>query len=128
LFKICIERSKILENDKDIKLQKVIEYYENIRVSVAKGWAARYIGEILLNIDNQHIFEAEEWVMKAIELDEKSSAMWSLGSDYALYAELFRRKHEGSKVKECLKKAIGIFEESGADGWVKRYEEQLDSL
>lgn len=29
---------------------------------------ARYIADILLNIDDQHIIEAERWIMKAIEV------------------------------------------------------------
>jgi hypothetical protein len=51
--------------------------------------------------------------------------MWSLGGDYALYAELFKRKVDKSKAKENLTMAIDIFKECGADGWVKKYEEEM---
>jgi hypothetical protein len=54
--------------------------------------------------------------------------MWNLAHDYALYAELFKRKGEQSKVKENLTKAIEIFKECGADGWVEKYEKELASL
>jgi len=117
-----------LNNDKDIKLSAVFEYYENINVKVAKGWAARYIGEILLNIDDQHITEAEDWVKKAIETDKRNSTMWSLGADHALCAELFKRKGDQIKAKEALNKAIEIFKECGADGWVEKAEKELASL
>jgi len=128
MWKVCIARSKVLNNDQDIKLSEVFKYYENINVKAAKGWAARYIGEILLNIDNQHISEAEDWVKKAIEADKRNGTIWSLGGDYAFYAELFERKDDQSKAKENLIKAIQIFKECGADGWVKKYEEEMASL
>ncbi len=51
-----------------------------------------------------------------------------LGRDYALYAELFRRKGDLSKAKENLNKAIEILRECGADGWVKKYEKELAEL
>ena len=44
---------------------------------------------------------------------------------YALYTELLRRKGHLSGAKENLSKAREIFKECGADGWVKRYEEEL---
>jgi hypothetical protein len=54
--------------------------------------------------------------------------MWNLALDYAVYAELFKRKGDQSKAKENLNKAIEIFKECGADGWVERYEKELVSL
>ncbi|MGD9076575.1 MAG: adenylate/guanylate cyclase domain-containing protein [Desulfobacteraceae bacterium] len=128
MWKLSIERSKVLSNDKNINLGKVFEYYKNINPKVYKGWAARYIGEILLNIDDQHISEAEDWFKKAIEADKRNGTMWCLGGDYALYAELFKRKGDHLKAKENLAKAIDILKKCGADGWVKKYDEELASL
>jgi hypothetical protein len=39
LIPLSIARSKILSNDKDIKLSEVFEYYESINLKPAKGWA-----------------------------------------------------------------------------------------
>jgi predicted ATPase len=128
MWKISIARSKVFNNDQDINLSAVFECYENINVKVAKGWAARYIGEILLNIDDQHISEAEDWVKKAIEAEKRNCTMWSLGGDYAFYAELFKRRGDQSKARENLNKAIEIYKECGADGWVKKTEKELSSL
>jgi predicted ATPase len=128
MWKVSMARSKVLNNDQDIKLGEIFEYYENINVKIAKGWAARHVGEIVLNIDDQQISEAEDWVKKAIEVDKKNCTMWSLGGDYALYAELFKRKDDQTKAKEKLNKAIEIFNECSADGWVKKYEEELTAL
>ncbi|MFC1859502.1 hypothetical protein ACFL9U_15955 [Thermodesulfobacteriota bacterium] len=54
--------------------------------------------------------------------------MWSLAHDYALYAEFFKRKGDPSKAKENLTKAIEIFQECSADGWVNKYQKELASL
>ena len=51
--------------------------------------------------------------------------MWNLARDYALYAELYKRKGDLSKAGEKLRKAIEIFKECGAGGWVERYEKEL---
>jgi hypothetical protein len=42
--------------------------------------------------------------------------MFELGRDYALYAELYKRKGDQSKAKQNLKEAIKIYKECGADG------------
>ena len=53
--------------------------------------------------------------------------MWNLAQDYALYAELFKRKGDLSKAKQNLSKAIKILTECGADGWVEKYEKELET-
>jgi hypothetical protein len=63
-----------------------------------------------------------------MELDKRNGTMWFLGGDYALYAKLFKRKGDKSKTKENLNKAIEIFKECGADGWVKKNEKELAAL
>ena len=92
------------------------------------GCIRRHIGEILLNIDDQHMNEAEDWVKKAIEVDEINSTRWYLGRGYAFYADLFKRKGDQAKVKENLNQAIEIFKECGADGWVVKYEKELAAI
>jgi hypothetical protein len=54
--------------------------------------------------------------------------MFYLASDYVLSSELFKRKEDFPKVKENLTKAIEIFSECGADGWVEKYEKELASF
>ena len=49
------------------------------------------------------------------------------GKDYALFAELEKRKGDQSKAKENLIKAIEIYRECGADGWAKKAEKELAS-
>ena len=54
--------------------------------------------------------------------------VWFLARVYVLYADLFKRKGDQKKAKEHLGKAIEIFQECGADGWAKNYEEELSAL
>jgi monomeric isocitrate dehydrogenase len=93
-----------------------------------EGWLQRCIGEILLNIDDQHISDAEHWIQKAIESNQRNQTMFWLGKDYAVYADLFKRKGDRLKAQENLGKAIEILKECGADGWVEKYEKELATL
>jgi len=97
-------------------------------VVISKGWIRSCIGNILLNIAGRHISKAEDWITKAIEADKRNGMMWQLAQDYALYAEFYKRKNDPSKAIENLNKAIEIFKECGADGWVEKYEKELASL
>ena len=128
LCKIGSARAMIMLNKKDINLESVYDYHEKNKYKVFDGWMARYIGEILLNINDQHISETEEWIKKAIEADSRNDMRWHLGRDYALYAEFFNRKGDQPKAKENLSKAIEILKECGADGWIKKAEEELAAL
>jgi len=128
MWTVSISRAKVLNQDQDINLPDLFECYQNNKSKVYEGWMARDIGEILLNMDDYPISEAEGWVKKAIESDKRNGMMWYLGRDYALYAELFKRKGDKSKAKENLNKAINILKECGADGWVEKYEKELASV
>jgi predicted ATPase/class 3 adenylate cyclase len=128
LWKISSARTKVLNNNQDIDLSKVLDCYNDINVKFVEGWAARHLGEILLIIDDQNPCKSEDWVNKAIEADKRNDTRWSLGRDYAFYAEFFKRKGDLLKAKENLVTAIDIFKDCGADGWVKKYEEEMGKL
>jgi tetratricopeptide (TPR) repeat protein len=128
LFKIGSARAMIMNNEKDIDLESVYECHEKRTYRLLDGWMARYVAEILLNIDDQHVSEAEAWIKKAIEADRRNDMRWYLGRDYALYAELFKRKGDQPKARENLGNAIEILKECSADGWVEKYEKELAAL
>jgi tetratricopeptide (TPR) repeat protein len=111
-----------------VDFESLYAHSKNSKVKTVEGWIQRHIGEILLNIDDQHMSEAEHWIQKAIEADQKNRTMFQLGKDYALYADLFKRKGDRLKAKESLGKAIEILKECGADGWVEKYEKELTKL
>jgi tetratricopeptide (TPR) repeat protein len=124
-YRIGLARAKVMSNEGDINLEYLFGYVEKNKIRELEGVARRFIGEILLNIDDQHGYEAEEWIQKAIEADQRNGMRFTLGIDYALYAELFKRKGDRLKAQENLGKAIEILKECGADGWVSKYEKEL---
>ena len=123
--KIGITMSKVMDNEKSINLNELFACHGDIKSKCFEGWMLNWIGSILLNIDDRHISEAEDWIKKALETNQKYGMMWYLAQDYALYGELYKRKGELAKAKKKLNKAIEIFTECGADGWVDRYEKEL---
>jgi len=128
LLKISLALAKVMSNERDINLAELFKCHEDNRYEAFEGWMQRHIGEILLNIDENHISEGEDWVKKAIEADKRNGMLFHLGQDYAVYAGLFKRKGDTSKAKENLSKAIEIYKECGADGWVTRAEEALAKI
>jgi hypothetical protein len=72
--------------------------------------------------------ESEHWIREAVDADEKNGTRFSLGLDYALYAEFFRRRGDRSKAQETLGRAVDVLRECGADGWVEKYEKELAAL
>ncbi len=125
LNKIALLRAKVLSGDKDISLELMYRYVRENKVRIYEGCMARYIGDILLHLDESFSAAAEEWIGKAIEADNRNGMSCDLGKDYALCGEFFKRKGQSSKAKEFLEKAIEIFKRCGADGWVQATEETL---
>ena len=112
----------------NIDLESMYALSNEIKFQFLESNAQRYIGEILLVLDDSFLSEAEDWIKKAIEAHNKYGMMWNLAQDYALYFELFKLKEDFPKAQENLTKAINIFKECGADGWVEKYEKELASL
>ncbi|NWG01962.1 MAG: AAA family ATPase [Syntrophaceae bacterium] len=123
--KVALMRSKVMNKEKDINLESLYLHSRNNKIKAAEGYIHRYIGEILLNMDDQHISEAEPWIQKGIEANQRNRTMFHLGKVYALYAEFFKRKGDRFKARENLGKAIEILKECGADGWVEKYKKEL---
>jgi predicted ATPase/class 3 adenylate cyclase/ribosomal protein L40E len=128
LNKLCALRAKVMCGEKDTDLESLFGCISKNKIRMYDGWMAIWTSEILLNIDDDHMSQAEDWIKKAIEADERNGMIVFLGRDYALYAELFERKGDKSKAKVNLNKAIEILKECGADGWVVKYEKELAAL
>ena len=126
--RLGIARAKVMSNEKDIDLESLYGYVEQNNLKEFDGQMPRYVAEILLNIDDQHLAEAEDWAEKAIDSDKQNGMKFRLGQDYVIYAEVFKRKGDQSKAKENLSQAIETFKKCGADGWVEKYAKELASL
>ena len=72
--------------------------------------------------------EAETWIRRSIDFDTLHAVPWNLGKDHALYADWFKKKGDIQGAKEQLTKAIDLFRECGADGWVTRTEKTLAEI
>jgi tetratricopeptide (TPR) repeat protein len=125
LGRLALALVKILGGDVGIELEPLYRYLTANRLKVLQGWTQRYLSAILMNIGKEHLPEAENLIRKAIEDDSKNGMRWCLAQDFAHYSELCKRKGDLTIAKEKLSKSIEIFKECGADGWVKRYEEEL---
>jgi tetratricopeptide (TPR) repeat protein len=126
--KMALARAKVMNDEKDIVLETLLEYEVQNKMKLYDGMMARFISEILLHIDDQQMSQVEDWAEKAIDADERNGTKWNLGKDYVHYADLFRRKGDQSKAIEHLGKAIEILKQCGADGWVEKYEKELAAL
>ena len=127
-YQLCLVRAKVLRHDGDIKLNELFAFYQNNKFKFCEGWMARNMGNVLLNMDDNHLSDAAVWFQKAIEADTRNGVRWQLARDHASYADWFKRKGDRVKASENYQKAIDIFEEGGADGWVNRIQKSLAEL
>jgi tetratricopeptide (TPR) repeat protein len=125
LAKLGLVRTKVKKAEKNVNIESIYENKYESNYKIHEGWKARYLSEILLHINNHHLFDSEDWIKKAIEADKRNGMMFHLGKNYALYSDLFKRKGDLLRARENLIKAIKIFNECGADGWVEKYEKEL---
>ena len=128
LFEIIIAKIRVINMDEDFDLKLISNFMAGIKSKDIAGWSKRLFAEVLLNMGDQHISEADDWIRQAIEADQRNGTMFQLAKDYALYADLFKRKKDIRKAKETLTKAIEIFKECGADGWVEKYAKELAGM
>ena len=125
LAKLGAARATLMSNKENFDLESFFSFVHENKIKLFDGEMRRYIGEILLNTENQNTYAAKDWIEGAIESYKKNSMKWFVAKSYALYAEMFRRTGEQSKARENLSKAIEIFKECGADGWGEKYEKEL---
>jgi tetratricopeptide (TPR) repeat protein len=126
--KTCLAKARVRSNDRDINLAELIEYYRNNKMKSYEGFMASNIGEVMMHLNDDRMSDAEAWIQKAIDANTRNGTHWQLGRDHALYADWYKKKGDISSAKEQLTKAIYLFRECGADGWVARTEETLAKL
>jgi class 3 adenylate cyclase/tetratricopeptide (TPR) repeat protein len=118
----------VMLGDRDVNLESLRALYGKNRVKAVDGWTCRVLGEIFLNLGDSHVVEAEYWIRRAIEADERNGMMFHLGRDYALYADLLSRQGDRERAQARLGMAIEILKECGATGWVTKYEMEMAKL
>jgi tetratricopeptide (TPR) repeat protein len=125
---IGIARASVMDKKTDVDLELLREVLMKDDVNFTKGWKARYMGEILLTIGDQYMSEAEDWIKKALSANTEIGVRFFLAQDHALYSKYFKHQNDLHQAREQMSKAAHIMRECGADGWVKRYEEELAQL
>jgi predicted ATPase len=128
LNKLCLALVSIMDHKKDFNLEILRSYVKLNKIKLFDGWMRRYLAEILLYLNEQHLSEAENWIQKAIKRDQRNDLMLHLAKDYALFAEILQRKGNRITARENFGKAIEICKQCGADGWVEKYEKELATL
>ena len=128
LAKLGLAMAGMMADKEKMNLKSIYEREAICKVKYIKGTMQHYIAEILLKIDDQHLPEAEDWFRKAIETNKSNDMRWHLARSYTGYADLLIRKGGQSKARENLGRAIDIFKECGADGWVEKTEQELAAL
>ncbi len=128
LGKAGMARSDAIKKDNDVDLESLYRYARKNRVKAVEGRIRRYIGEILLNIDESHFPEAEQWILAAVEADRKNRLLFCTGQDHALYADWHRKKGDVRGARDQLIRAIDIYRECGSDGWVEKAQKALAEL
>jgi class 3 adenylate cyclase/tetratricopeptide (TPR) repeat protein len=114
LNRLALARAKARHGEKDIDPRPFFDYVTANKVRLCEGPVARYIGEILLAIDDRNAPEAEEWAQKAISADRRNGLMLHLGRDFTFHAELLNRRGEKQAALEAIKRSTEIFRSCGA--------------
>ena len=127
-YKAGLARAEVISGEKDIGLKSLRDKAAENKLKWYSGQTQRFIGQILLNIDDRYVAEAEDWIKKAVETDKQNGMRWDLAMDYASLANVYKRMGDKSRAKNNLTVAIEIFKECGADGWVERYESEMNLL
>ena len=125
LGRLNLALAKIRCGDTDIQLESVQRYRAATKTKWLAGEMLRCLSAILLSVDPERLSEAEDWIRRAIEEDSRNGTRFSLAQDFAHDAKLCKAKGETAAAKEKLRKAIDIFQECGANGWVKKYQDEL---
>ena len=107
--RIALARAKVRQSGEGIDPRPFIDYITANKVRLCEGPMARYIGEILFNIDDRNTDIAEEWIQKAMHADRKNGLMLHLGRDHRLHADLLFRKREKHAAMNAIKRSTEIF-------------------
>jgi tetratricopeptide (TPR) repeat protein len=128
LCQIANARVDLINGGRHINLDELRKYIPEIKPRILEGWGRYYLAQVLMLSGQAGMEEAEAWIKEAIDADTRNGMKWNLARDYELYADFFKKKGDIPKASEQLTKAIDIFRECGADGWVTRTEKALAEI
>lgn len=128
LFQLGMAKCEAALGRQPVQLEPLRRVYETNRTRILQGCIPRYLGETLVILGGGHMAEAGQWIGKAVEADDRNGMRFSLARDHALYGEFYKKQGDLIKAKEEIEKAIEVFQECQADGWVNKYKKELTSF
>jgi len=128
MFKIASARVDLINGRHQINLDEFRTYVRETKLKTTEGLGRYYLAQALMISGQAGMEEAEAWIREAIAADTRNGMKWNLARDHALYADFFKKKEDIQGAKEQLTKAIDLFRECGADGWVTRTEIALAEI
>ena len=128
LIKVALGFVKIRQQESDINIESLSEYARRNKIRFLEGKMALWTSQLFLEVDEPDFQKAEYWLRQAMKSDLKNGQTWNLGMDYVHYAKFFELTGYTSKSMEYLGKAIDTFKGCGAEGWAKKFEEELAEL
>jgi hypothetical protein len=72
--------------------------------------------------------QAREWTDRAIEINRQNGMQLLLGRDHLLSARIWNRTGNPARAREDLTRAMEIFQQCGADGYLKKASQELAVL
>jgi tetratricopeptide (TPR) repeat protein len=123
--KIGLIRAQIIYDKEDFSIETLHSYLSIPKAKLVEGWTRRYISEILMEIDRERISEAKDWIKEAITADRRNGTLFELAKDYLIYVKILKRMGNETQASEKLRKALEIFRDCGAKGWVEKYEKEF---
>jgi len=120
--------AQIIIKEQEFILPNLLGYLDKVKLKVWRNWSLRLMGDISLNLNGADNPETEKWIKKAVIADKAAGMKWHLANDYVSYAQFHRQKGNKPRTKENYERAIEIFKECGADGWVTIHEKELSEL
>src|SRR3989339_145184 len=128
ILKIASARVDLINGRHQINLDEFRNYVRETKVKTTEGLGRYYLAQAFMLSGQAGMEEAEVWIREAIDADTRNGMRWNLARDYELYADFFKKKGDIQGAKEQLTKALDLFRECGADGWVTRTEKALAEI
>jgi class 3 adenylate cyclase/tetratricopeptide (TPR) repeat protein len=121
-----VARCKVRLGSRDIDFLHLKAVQQKNQLRVYEGWHYRIIGEILVNMGGHHVPEAQFWIRKGIEADERNGTKFHLAAGHVLLSRFHNIQANSDRTRTQLGTAIEIMRSCGAEGWAVKYEQDLE--
>ena len=126
LGRILVKQEPAIIHKTIISIREMIDLHEEHKYMINIAFGYYMLGEIYA--DNGQIEEAMTKLKIAEEMYEERGIHYYVARIHAIYANLYKKEGNNSKAKESLNKSIEILSDIKADGWVEKYEKELDAI